>query len=231
MNNKEIYINNPFSIEQTIRAKVIFENVKDFITGKDLLDLGIGDGICFKMLQKLPRSYDVVDSSKELIESFELDETKVNFYVSSFEDFPPRKYDCIIMGCILEHVDDPRLILNKYKFFLNPGGKVFVDVPNGYVLNRQIAVHAGMLESVFQLTETDIRFGHKRIFSIESISSLVEDCGYRVLKTTGIFLKPITSAQMSQIGFSKEIYDALGVLGKKYPDLANTILLEIEPCE
>ena len=240
MTIKEVYIDNQFIEEQTVRAKVIFENVKNYIDGKDVLDLGLGDMICFSYFKNFPQTYDVIDSSEEIIEeakrridtpreNIHSNNIQINFYCSLFEDFETtKKYDCIIMANILEHVENPEFILMKYKKFLKQQGRVFVEVPNSNVLNRLIAVKAGMLESTSHLTKTDILVGHKRIFSIDTITSLVEKCGYHVLNTIGTFLKPITSAQMKQIGFSQKIYTALGILGNMYPDLSNTILLELE---
>ena len=223
-----------YSIDQEMRTRVFLEEAGCYIEGKDVLDLGIGDAISYHQIKQLARTYDVVDGSLELVKSLTLtpqEKTRIRIYCNRFENFFPERngkltsYDCIIMSNILEHLNDPELVLSRYRQFLKPGGRVALSVPNANALNKLVAVKAGMLKSIFELTENDISFGHKRIYTVDTIHELAEKSGYIIEKTVGQYLKPITTAQMEQLGFDLHIHKALVEIGKEYPTLASNIMV------
>lgn len=125
---------------------------------------------------------------------------------------------------MLEHVDFPAKILQKYKRFVREGGYIFVSVPNGEGLHRRVGHIAGLLDDMFKLSEHDIRLGHKRYYNTKTLKEEFEAAYIRNPAIEGIFLKPITTAQIKQLGFSKEILNAFCVVGKDYPDLCNGLL-------
>ena len=63
------------------------------------------------------------------------------------------------MGFILEHVDDPLLILRHFRIS-RPDGRMFLAVPNAEVLNRRLGQLAGLLDDVTELSENDQLLGH-----------------------------------------------------------------------
>lgn len=43
-----------------------------------------------------------------------------------------QRFDIVLMGDVIEHVNDPGAFLEFYKQFLNPGGKILVCTPNAF---------------------------------------------------------------------------------------------------
>jgi trans-aconitate methyltransferase len=106
------------------------------------------------------------------------------------------RFDVVVMGFVLEHVDDPALILSRYRRFLAPNGTLFVAVPNMAAMNRRLGNLAGLLPDLRELSENDVLLGHKRFYSVESMT---RDCGTRA---TGRVASKGSSSNLSPPGSS-----------------------------
>lgn len=47
-------------------------------------------------------------------------------------------FDLIVMNHVLEHLDNPQMVLRKARGLLKPGGLIFIDVPNAGSLSSKI---------------------------------------------------------------------------------------------
>ncbi|OOG48157.1 hypothetical protein B0E52_03130 [Rhodanobacter sp. C06] len=138
-------------------------------------------------------------------------------------------FDAIEMGFVLEHVDDPGLILRRFRAFLKPTGVLFAAVPNARSLHRLLGHSAGLLTDLYALSQYDRELGHKRYFDNGSISRLVEDSGYAILDKVGLVLKPLTTSQLQQLSLAPDIENAFIDVGYDLPDICNGILLTARP--
>jgi hypothetical protein len=118
-------------------------------------------------------------------------------------------------------------ILRHYRSFLAPGGKIFLAVPNAEVLNRRLGHLAGMLDDMAALSQNDHLQGHKRYYTVSSLTEEVEQAGYRVVWMEGVYLKPLTTSQMVSLRLDPKIIRALCEVGVGYPELSCGILAEI----
>jgi len=196
----------------------------------DVLELGLGHGISTDMFSRYFDEYLVLDASQAVIDNFKekFPNSTAKIQKCFFEDFKSvKKYDIIIMGFILEHVDDPELILNYYKSFLKDGGKIFITVPNAEVMNRRLGFIAKTLPDVTLLSEHDRDCGHTRYYTVQSLSEQVENCGFKINKIEGIYLKPLSTSQMISLKLDDIYINALCELGVEYPELSCGILMEI----
>ncbi len=132
------------------------------------------------------------------------------------------------MGFILEHVDNPNDVIARFKKFLSPGGNMFIAVPNAEALNRRIGHLAGLLPDIQRLSENDIIQGHKRYYTVKSLTEEVEKAGYIIEFMEGIYLKPLMTSQMISLNLSKEILNALCKVGIDYPELCCGILARLK---
>jgi 2-polyprenyl-3-methyl-5-hydroxy-6-metoxy-1,4-benzoquinol methylase len=201
---------------------------------RSLLSLGIGHGVLpstiIKELGKQLDNYTLVEGSSEIIERFKSAIGQISFVElvnSYFENYSTdRIFDALEIGFVLEHVDDPELVLKRFVSYVRPGGIVFLAVPNARSLHRLIGSEAGLLPNLYQLSPYDLQLGHKRYFDLSSFSSLVEACGLRIEKTEGIFLKPLMTKQLEQLELSPEIYRALINVGKSLPEISNSLFIQ-----
>ncbi len=195
-----------------------------------LLELGLGHGFTTKIFANHFKQHVVLEGSPAVIRNFKEKhpECRAQIVQTYFEEFSTeRKFDVIVMGFILEHVDNPLQILRHFRQFLAPEGKMFLAVPNAEVLNRRLGYLAGMLADISALSENDHLLGHKRYYTVASLTSEVEQAGYRMERLEGIYLKPFTTKQIVSLQLDQRIITALCNLGVNYPELSCGILAEI----
>jgi 2-polyprenyl-3-methyl-5-hydroxy-6-metoxy-1,4-benzoquinol methylase len=222
---------NIYDFDNHILLKWYPERVRAFSAGaRSLLELGLGHGITATVFGKHFKRHVVIDASPAVIANFRKNypDSQVEIVESYFEDFSTEeRFDVIVFGFILEHVDDPVLILKHFRRFLRPGGRMFVTVPNAEVLNRRLGHLAGMLPDMTSLSEHDVLLGHKRYYTVATLKQDLESAGYVIHRLEGIYLKPLTTTQMLSHNFDQRVIDALCTVGIDYPELSCGLLAEV----
>jgi 2-polyprenyl-3-methyl-5-hydroxy-6-metoxy-1,4-benzoquinol methylase len=56
----------------------------------------------------------------------------ITFIHGPLSELPPRKFDCVIISEVLEHLDTPEVILGNALPYLAESGILIITVPNGY---------------------------------------------------------------------------------------------------
>jgi len=200
----------------------------------DVLSLGIGYQIVsqaiVRELGSRLASYTIVEGSATVIEEFGAQwplERKPKVVQAYFEVFEPQeRFDAIEMGFVLEHVDDPALIVRRFKQFLKPGGFIGMAVPNARSLHRLIGHEAGLLDDVYKLSAEDYRLGHKRYFDLDSFKLLAQSEGLIVRRARGIMMKPVTTSQLAALNLVPAIKRALFDVADSLPAISNSLYIE-----
>ena len=227
----------PFYEEEEILHSAYAGRIVASLRGRQglrVLSMGLGSCIVASaLLDQLAgriQEYVVLEGSKSLISKYK-DKLSVYDTVETvhthFEDFDTeKKYDVIEMGFILEHVDDPELIVSRFKRFLADNGRMYLSVPNARSLHRLLGHSAGLLDNLYRLSDYDLQLGHKRYYDLSSFCKLVLDSGLKICRTEGLMLKPFTAGQLTQLGLGPEVGQALLDVGIDYPDICNAVLVE-----
>ena len=211
------------------------KRILEFAKGANsLLELGLGHGYTTDIFSKHFTKHIVLEGSKAVIENFnkKYPDCHCEIVNTLFENYSnDEKFDIIVLGFILEHVDNPVEILKYYRKFLKPvGGKMFIAVPNSEVLNRRSywSHIAGMLADMQELSENDLILGHQRYYTAESLKDDILKAGYEIERLEGIYLKPFTTKQILSLDLDRRIIDALCVVGIDYPELSCGILAQVK---
>jgi hypothetical protein len=130
------------------------------------------------------------------------------------------------MGFILEHVDDPDMILAHYRQLLKPDGKIYVAVPNAKSLNRRLGLEMGLIDDIYSLNANDIAFGHKRQYCLASLRDTLDRAGLQISHEEGIYLKPLPLATLETLPEFRANLDAMLKVGIEFPDLCVGLLVE-----
>jgi methionine biosynthesis protein MetW len=89
-------------------------------------------------------------------------------------------FDAVIFSDVLEHVYDPRTVLEQYLAFVKPGGRVFVSVPNFVVWTNRLKLLFGRVD----YSDTGVMDRtHVRLFTFRTARTLVESAGPKVERT------------------------------------------------
>jgi SAM-dependent methyltransferase len=179
----------------------LMEMTADFVisklSGSRILELGVGEQIWTPRLVAQFSEIVSLDGSSELLERMRSRITHVHGAGSwepvhtYFEDYrAERPFDTVIATYVLEHVDDPALILRLvHDNWLKAGGTLVVTVPHALSLHRRLAAKMGLCERPDQLGETDRLLGHKHCFTYQSMRQIIGQAGFRVYEQFGMLTK------------------------------------------
>jgi 2-polyprenyl-3-methyl-5-hydroxy-6-metoxy-1,4-benzoquinol methylase len=191
--------------------------------GGSCLELGPAEGVMTQTLGRLFTSLTLVDGSEQFCAELRRRYPNARVVHSLFEDFDPgHQFNAIVLGHVLEHVEDPRSLLAAARGWLAADGVLFAAVPNARSLHRQAAVLMGLLAEEHELNDTDRHHGHRRVYDPESLCADVRAAGLRIRTFGGYWIKPLSNAQIDET-FTPEMIRAFMVLGERYPDVAAEI--------
>lgn len=188
-----------------------------------VLELGPAEGIMTDILYSHFSDYTVVDGAGKFVDLLKQRYPEIKGYVSLFEDFKGKeKYDNIILGHVLEHVEDPVSILKICRGCLASDGRILAAVPNCNSIHRQAAVVMGLLQSTKELNDNDKYNGHRRVYSYEELREDFTKAGFKIIKSGGYWLKPLSNQQIEE-NWDENMIMAFMKLGENYPDIAAEI--------
>ena len=201
-------------------------------TAGSILELGIGHGYTTPLFNDFFDRHVVIDGSPVVIEQFRKNYQLESLEIveSYFETFDTHEaFDVVLMGFVLEHVDDPELLLNRYRQFLKPGGRLFVAVPNAKSMNRRLGLAMGKIDDIYSLNENDLALGHQRQYCLHTLRETLERADYDCVWEEGIYLKPLPLGYMQQMPEFDENLQAMLKVGVDFPELCVGLLVEARP--
>jgi 2-polyprenyl-3-methyl-5-hydroxy-6-metoxy-1,4-benzoquinol methylase len=145
----------------------------------------------------------------------------------------PRRYDNIILTHVLEHLDDPVLVLKRVNNeWLADHGRLFLVCPNANAPSRQIAVKMGLISHNSAVTPAEAEHGHRITYSFDTLERDALAAGLKVVYRSGIFFKALANFQWDRLLatdiISPEYLEGCFQLGQQYPDLCSSIFLMCE---
>lgn len=137
---------------------------------RKVLEVGAGHGLFLsEALKRFPEAmFQVVDISpvsieitREILKFFAGDGTKVNFTQADIREYDTAEtFDLIMMGEVLEHVENPRSILESIREFLTPSGGLFITT----------CVNCPAIDHIYNFD------------SVEAIGDMILETGYVIMK-------------------------------------------------
>lgn len=202
-----------------------FEIMRRFIRPGPILELGPAEGHMTDLLVELDQPLTCVDGGKLFCDSIAKRYPQVEAVHSLFEDYePPEQFESIILGHVLEHVEDPIAILSLAKNWLTSSGRIMAAVPNARSIHRQAAVIMGLLSFEEELNEADHHHGHRRVYTPETFRHDFSRAGLEIEIFGGYWLKALSNRQI-EASHTPEMIAAFMKLGERYPDIAGEIYI------
>ncbi|MBL0311629.1 MAG: class I SAM-dependent methyltransferase [Holophagaceae bacterium] len=221
-----------YSFDFDVMHPFMIRSFEPFFNKGSLLELGSFKGDFTKKF--LPYFEDVtcVEASDIAIsEAKQKLGGKVEFVHSRFENLSlPKRYDNIVLTHVLEHLDDPVLVLKRINDeWLAEGGRLFLVCPNANAPSRQIAVKMGLIPHNTAVTPAEAEHGHCRTYTMDTLERDAMAAGLNVIHRSGIFFKALANFQWDRLLqtdiISKEYMEGCYKLGQQYPDLCSSIFL------
>jgi 2-polyprenyl-3-methyl-5-hydroxy-6-metoxy-1,4-benzoquinol methylase len=158
----------------------------------------------------------------------------ITFIDSVFETVTlPKRYNNIVLTHVLEHLDDPVLVLKRINNeWLADNGRFFLVCPNANAPSRQIAVKMGLISHNSAVTPAEDEHGHRCTYTLDTLERDAVAAGLKVIHRSGIFFKALANFQWDKLLqtdiVSKEYLEGCYKLGQQYPDLCSSIFLLCE---
>jgi 2-polyprenyl-3-methyl-5-hydroxy-6-metoxy-1,4-benzoquinol methylase len=193
------------------------------------LEIGCSDGLMSEMLARRLQRLDVVEATETFLTDLRQRKlANVTIHHAMIEEFETdQRYSFVFATWVLTHFVDPKAVWERVKRWLAPDALLFVVVPNVRVLSRQLALHMGLIDDLFELTENDRNHGHVRSYDRQELNRELAAGGFETVAQGGLMLKPLADFQMDQLydtGVLEEAHvEGLYRLGCLYPDFASAI--------
>jgi 2-polyprenyl-3-methyl-5-hydroxy-6-metoxy-1,4-benzoquinol methylase len=197
--------------------------LRRWLRGGPVLEMGPAEGVMTERLVQDTADLTVVEGSALFCEQLRARFPTVAVHHALFESFETeRRFQTIVLGHVLEHVEDPVAVLQRVACWLAPEGRIFAAVPNARSLHRQAAVNMGLLAQEDALNTLDLHHGHRRVFSPETLRAAFTQAGLGIEAFGGYWLKPLSNGQL-EASWTQPMLDAYMALGERYPDIAAEI--------
>lgn len=153
-----------------------------------ILEIGCGEGL-FGNLCKQNFKAEVWGVEINKFAAEKAKDNLDNVFVGNIElnniEIPVNYFDCIVFNDVLEHLQDPWLVLLKVKKYLKVGGYIVASIPNvRYILNLKNLLFNKEWEYVDWGGIMDKT--HLRYFTVVSIEKIFTKCEYNIVKLEGI---------------------------------------------
>ncbi|TDU64643.1 2-polyprenyl-6-hydroxyphenyl methylase/3-demethylubiquinone-9 3-methyltransferase [Prosthecobacter fusiformis] len=149
---------------------------------KSVFDLGCGNGSVASKVAEAGYSVTGCDPSVTGIEKAKLSNPLLKIETGSgYEDLASRfgVFPMVYSLEVIEHVYDPRTVVRRVYDMLEPGGRFILSTPyHGYLKNLALALTGDMDKHFTALWD----HGHIKFWSRNSITTLLQEAGFNVLK-------------------------------------------------
>lgn len=161
--------------------------------GSKVLEFGPAMGRMTKYLhEQLSCNVDIVEmdeesgnTAKEYANDSCIGEEKGNIENFFWRDyFKNNHYDYMVFADVLEHLSNPKMVIQKCKDLLKEDGQIIVSVPN----LAHNAVLANLLKDEFEYQQTGLLdVDHIHFFTYRSIKKMVTDAGLYVVNENAVY--------------------------------------------
>lgn len=150
------------------RTRRLLENLRQRValpSHGHVLDVGCANGSTLRTFQGLwpdwkLAGFDINRHGEAMVRSIP---HVTDFYTGTLDEID-RKFDLITMVYVVEHLPNPRIVLDKFRRLLKPGGVIWVHTSDFWA-------------NPFDLTVVD----HASHFMVDTLAELTERCGFEVL--------------------------------------------------
>lgn len=226
----EKYHERSFGVYQArYRRKKIIEEIEKY-KPQAILEIGCGD---YPLFTDVGGAFTIVEPSDDFasnaIELSKQNQTPVKVINDFFEESIDQleRYDMIICASLLHEVENPEDFLKKLFSICDKNTLVHINVPNALSMHRILAVESGLMPSIYDLSDRNIKLQQHSVFDIHSLTDMVRAAGGQVIDSGSIFIKPFTHAQMMRLLdcdiISEKVLDGFYNLVKYMPELGSEI--------
>jgi len=194
--------------EDIKRLRFISENILTLPKGSTILDIGCGNGNISFQLARMGYVVTGIDASYSAVEKANIlygGTPGLNFTVKSAEQLVEDKhdlFDAIVCSEVIEHLQDPLILVGSFKSLVKENGLAVVTVPNGFgprealitkpmkSINESRGLIAKIVNKIknamgysgFTRQSAASNLDHIQFFSMKELSKLADAGGFSIVK-------------------------------------------------
>lgn len=146
-----------------------FDYLRRIIEDKSVLDFGCGNGGFLLRAREVAKDIAGVEL-EEAVKSY-LQEERIAIYKKI--DDVERTFDIVTLFHVLEHIEDPCLMLNKILSKMDKGGTMIVEVPNANDALLTLFKNNAFAEFTYWSC-------HLYLYTVETLKAIARKCNMRV---------------------------------------------------
>jgi 2-polyprenyl-3-methyl-5-hydroxy-6-metoxy-1,4-benzoquinol methylase len=166
------------TLQPSVDMKLLMDRyLKPLPPQSKILEIGVGNGWTSNTLHDLGHDVSTIDFSPACLKLLHPDIPKLQLNIET-DDFPfePGSFDMILMLAVLEHLTDPKKVLEKLKHLLKPGGTFIGSTPNINWFPFRLYFLFGRCPEDFHTTN------HVQFWNLRHFKMLFEHAGFTVEK-------------------------------------------------
>lgn len=226
------------SVLVEVRRKQVLKSLNKY-PHRHILEIGVGLEPLFQYCNDY-ESYTIVEPGYELVQNArKMAEGNNNIKIihGFLEEvneklFESEDFDFIILSSLLHEVPDPDKLLQSIHRVCKPDTVIHINVPNVYSFHRLLAFEMGYIESIFDQSETEVKFQRHTRFDKESLFQIIEKNGFQILLQGTYFIKLFNNEKMEEMInlniFNQDLIKGLEGMIKYMPDLGCEMFIEIK---
>ena len=221
------------------RRKCVIEQMKKYNT-QTVLEIGCGHEPIMKYFNNYKRMV-VVEPGDDFYNSAnnykkEYKEKNIQCHHALIEDVIDElkeiPFDFIIISSLLHELKNNLEILKKISHLCHKETIVHINVPNKKSLHRILAYRSGLIPSLNERSDTQIRLQQNEFFDLSELNTFIEKAGFTSKNKGSYFVKPFTHGQMSNLlkngVINKEILDGFYRLAVDLPENGSEIYVNAQ---
>jgi len=140
-----------------------------------MLEIGFGHGIYLREMHRLGWEVYGCDISRHKVEQLKRELGGDHVFLGRIEDISlaPESFDLIVLWHVIEHLHEPRLMLDRIRGLLRPGGRLMIGTPNVHSIEARILRRWWI---GFEVPR------HLIVFSQKALVQLLVDQGFEVAR-------------------------------------------------
>ncbi|MCF8380675.1 MAG: class I SAM-dependent methyltransferase [Bacteroidales bacterium] len=154
------------------------------------------------------------------------------YFENSINQLKEFEFDYIIISCLLHEIENVALFFEKISCIVKENTIVHIDVPNAFSFHRVLALEMGLINSVFEMSENNIKFQQQKVYDLASLSNLVQQYNFKIINSGTYIIKPFTHKQMYELLEKKiidsKVLDGFNRMIKYMPDLGAEIFIDFK---
>lgn len=189
------YMSMPFLKENVkYRQECIREQIMKYKHG-NILEIGCGMFPFFECLNADFDNYVVVEPSEVFVENVKSKigrskniEVIQGFFEQESYKLYERNFDFIICSSLLHEVSDAGCLLKAIHKVANQNTVIHINVPNAMSMHRLIAKEMGLIDDVFQKSNSQEKLQQRDVYDMQSLKEQVMENGFYIITGGGILL-------------------------------------------